>query len=256
MRDGPIGTKIRARSEDAAAHRGMVVHRRPVDRVAVVADNRAFGEALVGSLRRAGLTAAFCLPDADATAAVANELRPTVLLLVKGGDEDALLACVRTIRDVSSSVRVLLLVPNRVNGSAHLAQLANAAGILTLDVRLHDLVQAVKGVRTIPAAMERRPARPSPSGERGDSGLLERLTGRERQVLCELMGGASGEEIAAKLRISHNTVRTHVQNILTKLGAHTRLEAAAIGLQAGLRPSPRVRLPLEPTEVRPSEVRS
>lgn len=55
-----------------------------------------------------------------------------------------------------------------------------------------------------------------------------RLTLRERQVLDCLASGAGRSEAAARLNISVNTVRTHMQNIMTKLGAHSTLEAIAM----------------------------
>lgn len=60
------------------------------------------------------------------------------------------------------------------------------------------------------------------------------LTPREIDVLRELAAGHSTEAIADELGLSVNTVRNHVQSVLTKLGAHSRLEAVAIGLRAGL----------------------
>jgi len=64
--------------------------------------------------------------------------------------------------------------------------------------------------------------------------LIKQLTERERQVLQLLAEGSSGVQIAARLSISPNTVRTHVQSILTKLQVHSRLEAAAFAVRHGL----------------------
>lgn len=63
---------------------------------------------------------------------------------------------------------------------------------------------------------------------------IARLTRRERDVLSLLAGGARTEAIAETLVISPQTARTHVQNILGKLGVHSRLEAAALVNQAGM----------------------
>ena len=64
-----------------------------------------------------------------------------------------------------------------------------------------------------------------------DSFALADLTPRERQVLALLTEGATSERIADRLGISRNTVRTHIQNIRTKLGVTTRLEAAAVAMR-------------------------
>lgn len=63
---------------------------------------------------------------------------------------------------------------------------------------------------------------------RNDDMPAARLTLRERQVLDCLASGAGRSEAAARLNISVNTVRTHIQNIMTKLDAHSTLEAIAM----------------------------
>jgi DNA-binding NarL/FixJ family response regulator len=60
------------------------------------------------------------------------------------------------------------------------------------------------------------------------------LTAREQQVLRAMSTGAGGQEIAMQLGISPNTVRTHVQSILTKLGVHTSLAAVTLARRAGI----------------------
>jgi DNA-binding NarL/FixJ family response regulator len=60
------------------------------------------------------------------------------------------------------------------------------------------------------------------------------LTSRERQVLRLLIQGASNKDVAKRLDIRSNTVRTHVQNLLAKLRVHTRLEAVTLAIRAGL----------------------
>ena len=64
--------------------------------------------------------------------------------------------------------------------------------------------------------------------------LWERLTPREQEVLAHLAHGKSGDDIAETLHIAPLTVRTHVRNLMSKLGAHSRLEAVAFGLKYGL----------------------
>jgi DNA-binding NarL/FixJ family response regulator len=63
---------------------------------------------------------------------------------------------------------------------------------------------------------------------------LAMLTARERDVLAAMVAGQSREEIADQLEISSNTVRTHMQNILGKLGVHSSLAAVAVARRAGL----------------------
>jgi two-component system nitrate/nitrite response regulator NarL len=63
---------------------------------------------------------------------------------------------------------------------------------------------------------------------------LAALTPRERQVLTLLIAGATNKEMAKRLSIRSNTVRTHVQSVLTKLRVHTRLGAATLAMRRGL----------------------
>lgn len=64
---------------------------------------------------------------------------------------------------------------------------------------------------------------------------LSRLTRREREVLALLADGADNDRIAKALFISPHTARTHVQNLIGKLGVHSRLEAAMLLTQNGMR---------------------
>ena len=54
------------------------------------------------------------------------------------------------------------------------------------------------------------------------------LTPRERQVLNCMAEGAGRSEVAARLHVSVNTVRTHLQNLMAKLGVHSSVEAVAL----------------------------
>jgi PAS domain S-box-containing protein len=71
-------------------------------------------------------------------------------------------------------------------------------------------------------------------GEPGSGNDLGALTRRERQVLDHLSAGRTTREIATLMSISVPTVRSHVEHILNKLHAHSRLEAVAIGRRLGL----------------------
>ncbi len=64
--------------------------------------------------------------------------------------------------------------------------------------------------------------------------LWERLTPREQEILSHLAEGKSGNIIAEELNIAPLTVRTHVRNLMSKLGVHSRLEAVAFGVRNGL----------------------
>lgn len=66
-----------------------------------------------------------------------------------------------------------------------------------------------------------------------DDHRLQRLTVREREVLRYMVAGYGRARIAEKMAVSVNTVRTHAQNILSKLEVHSSLEAVSVALQCG-----------------------
>lgn len=71
----------------------------------------------------------------------------------------------------------------------------------------------------------------------GTPQLITQLTAREQQVLSLMVSGLDRNGIAEKLNQSPNTVRTHIRNVIVKLDCHSAIEAVAVGLRAGLRPS-------------------
>ena len=114
---------------------------------------------------------------------------------------------------------------------------AGFRGYLTKDLRISVLSQALRAALagetvTLPGGRRARPRPAAP--DRFIELLSSSLTSREREVLQLLAQGYRGKDIAAGLGISVNTVRTHVQSILTKLQVHSRLEAAAFAVRHGL----------------------
>jgi two-component system NarL family response regulator len=106
---------------------------------------------------------------------------------------------------------------------------AGARGYLLKGMSVDELIDAIQAVHhgrsKIPPAVAER--------------LAERLSGnalteRETEVLKNIVGGKSNREIAAALFISEATVKTHINNLLSKLGATDRTQAARIALQRGI----------------------
>lgn len=93
----------------------------------------------------------------------------------------------------------------------------------------HDIAHLVTAVRDVQAG--RTPTAPAPVTA---APSLPELTDREREVLLLLTAGASNDAMAEALSISPHTVRTHVQNLLAKLGVQNRLAAAAVARRSGL----------------------
>jgi len=151
---------------------------------------------------------------------------------------------VETARMIAESVpwcRIVILGGKEDEALMMEALEAGASGYLTEEAALGDLVEAARAVfrgealvppRLLATLLNKliRHRR-----ERDEAIiLLSRLTRRERQVLAMLARGADNRAIADALTISPDTARTHIQNLLGKLGVHSRLEAAAFAVRRGL----------------------
>ena len=130
--------------------------------------------------------------------------------------------------------RVIALAQAPQIGAVAEAMSSGAYGFITVNdsiARVRAAIQDVcAGGYALPRLAASRPAPASPAG----LNPRDRLTVRETQVLRLLAEGRNTTEIAAEIGVSINTTRTHVQNILTKLGVHSRLEAAAYAANNGL----------------------
>ncbi|MCL6736168.1 response regulator [Streptomyces neyagawaensis] len=119
---------------------------------------------------------------------------------------------------------------------------AGASGFLLKDVRRDDLAHAVRVVArgdsllapSVARRLVEQYTRPAASRSRRPDPRLDALTGRERQTLLLLARGLSNAEIAAELVVSDHTVKTHVGNVLAKLGLRDRIQAVICAYETGL----------------------
>lgn len=119
---------------------------------------------------------------------------------------------------------------------------AGCSGFLTKDRAAVEVANAVRHAAAGEALISpRQLARLLPKLNRNYRALGSDLTDREREILVLLAKGLANSVIAGQLHLSINTVRNYVQAILTKLGAHSKLEAVATGVREGL-----VEYPTEP----------
>jgi len=183
--------------------------------------------------------------DGAEAVALTRALHPDVVLLdvrmpVMDGIEAA--------RQVSAEggSRILMLTTFDVDEYVYDALYAGASGFLLKDVRRDDLVHAVRVVaagdsllapsvtrRLIADVTSRRPARGGDPAA-APSARLDVLTPRERETLLLIAQGASNAEIAAQLFVTEHTVKTHVSNILMKLGMRDRVHAVIFAYDSGL----------------------
>lgn len=160
-----------------------------------------------------------------------STLLPDAAVLSTGVQETGGIAACEQIREAELPVRVLVLAETADPNTLVRAMEAGADGFVSRDARLDDIVQAVRAVAggesSIPPRMLGRLLRELVTRRREHDAVLERfsrLSRREREVVALLGEGCGGPEIAAALVISPHTARTHVQNVLSKLGVHSRVE--------------------------------
>ena len=163
--------------------------------------------------------------------------RPPVLALVDLGlpDRSGLAVGQDILRD-SSETKVVVLTALNDQRTVRRAFQAGFHGYITKDTPVATFGASVRSVLRGQLVFPNGASNSGPrEGGVGDAQLLAgQLTSRERDVLGLLVQGMSGEEIADHLGISPNTVRTHVQSILTKLQVHSRLEAATFAVRHGV----------------------
>jgi DNA-binding NarL/FixJ family response regulator len=179
--------------------------------------------------------------DGGAAVALVAELTPDVILLdIRMPGMDGIEAT-RQIVASGSRTRILVLTTFDLDEYVHGAIRAGASGFLLKDVRPPDLVDAIRVVASGnallgPAAVARLLARfpPASTSATPDPGLVGTLTEREAEILRLLACGLSNAEIASTLVVSETTVKTHVSNLLRKLGVRDRVQAVIAAFDAGL----------------------
>ncbi|MFI1256921.1 response regulator [Streptomyces netropsis] len=178
---------------------------------------------------------------AEAVEAVRRHTPDVVLLDIRmprmDGIEAARTVCAET------DCKVVMLTTFDQDDYVYEALHAGASGFLLKDVRRDDLVHAVRVVvagdsllapsvaRRLVADFTRR-AVAVPAADPSEE--LGALTARERETLVLLGRGLSNAEIAAALVVSEHTVKTHVSNVLSKLGLRDRIQAVICAYETGL----------------------
>jgi DNA-binding NarL/FixJ family response regulator len=145
-------------------------------------------------------------------------------------------AAIAEMRRRFPSVQVVVLTSFGEIERVHAALHEGAAGYLLKDAGPGEIAAALqaaaRGEVFLDAAVARRLAQEIRSPRSG----LRSLTAREREILRLVAEGRSNKEIAAVLVISERTARTHVSNLLGKLGLASRTQAALLAIREGLVP--------------------
>ncbi|WP_028797625.1 response regulator transcription factor [Streptomyces purpureus] len=235
-------------------------------RVLVVDDHRIFAESLAAALAAepdvdvsaagSGPAALRCLEragaegrrfdvmlvDADLGAGAA----PAVARPVPDGPDPLVdgISLVTGVRSGQPAVRMVVLAEKDDPRRAALALQAGASGWVAKDCSLQRLLTVIRGVLRdethLPPALLTGVLRELTAARKHrteSEQLVESLTPREREVLRCMVAGLGRKAVAERLFLSPHTVRTHMQNVLGKLGVHSTLAAVALARRAGVGPA-------------------
>lgn len=208
---------------------------RPMLRVMLVDDHRFVRGAIRQALTAPDVEVVGEAATAEEALRMAPELRPDVLLIDIDLPGMNGLRLLRELRPRLPDSKFVMLTVSTTQTDVLEAVRLGAVGYLTKDLDSDALLRSIRGVRDGDLAMPRRLAartmRDLVEGvgsrvmDRGTPGL-DALSPREEEILRLLTDGLTDREIGEGLTISTRTVETHVSNILRKLDARNRAEAA------------------------------
>jgi two-component system, NarL family, nitrate/nitrite response regulator NarL len=203
-------------------------------RVLVVDDHALFTDAILPSLREMEWEVVAVVHRGEDAIETALREKPDLVMVDLGLPDMAGIAVGTRILEALPDTRVIALTGRSDPEAVKEAQAAGFHGFLTKDVPLPRFPEALSAVLRGEVVTFRRPvveSRPLTPVDRDAKLLASQLTPREREVLALLVEGNDNAQIARRLSVSANTVRTHVQSILTKLGVRSRLQAAAFAVR-------------------------
>jgi len=158
-----------------------------------------------------------------------SALTPDVAVVDQQSANGSLPSLVSSLRSSLPGITIVLLAERADDDAKQAALAAGCHGIVGKDQAAETLVAVLCDARGVAV----------PRGGQGEPAAeafvpILRLTVREREVLRLLAAGLSTPRIGTHLQIAHNTARAHVQRVIEKLGAHSKLEAVALARQAGI----------------------
>ncbi len=177
--------------------------------------------------------------DGRQAVSLARELHPDVVLMdIRMPVLDGIEAT-RQLRTASQSPRVLVLTTFDLDDYVYDALRAGASGFLLKDATPAQILAAVRVVGAgdallAPSVTRRLIAEFAARAKLTAPPELDRLTAREREVLLLVASGLTNAEIAGRLYLAEQTVKSHVSSILLKLGLRDRVQAVILAYESGL----------------------
>jgi len=210
-------------------------------RVIMIDDHALFRVGLQGLLEQRNIEVIAAIADGDEGIRLAQEQKPDVILLDLRMPDNSGLDILSKIRENNIDIPVTILTTSNEEQDLREALNRGAQGYLLKDMEPDELVGAlrdiVKGKNVVAQNMTdvlTRMAQGKSAESNVDAAFAD-LTPRETEILSLLAEGQSNKVIARNLGISDGTVKLHVKAILRKLNIHSRVEAAVIAVEKGLR---------------------
>jgi NarL family two-component system response regulator LiaR len=209
--------------------------------VVIADDHRSFGEALEVALdKERDLRVIEVVTDGEAAVESAAKAQPDVVLMdlqMPGIDG---VEATRRIHDETTGTAVIILSGHNDDVSLARAIQAGARGYLRKTEAVGGLAEAIRRAHRgeplhtsaeVEESLRKLRRRRALDGNLAQR--IERLTPRETEILQRMADGDTSEKIARELGMSKHTLRTHTQNVLTKLGVHSKLDAIVAALRYG-----------------------
>ena len=221
-------------------------------RIVLCDENRILCEALAAGLKARGHEVVSIVTTApDGVQAVAAQQPDVCLLDLRFHGLPEGVAAARTIRKYHPGTKVLVLSAVTDPATVARALEGGVAGFLRKDRDVGHIADALDIVAKGGLVIDETPrwARNRTAMTREQPG--HELTPRETEVLHRIVAGQDTARMVREMDIATSTLQTYVKNVLAKLGAHSRLEAAALARREGLPGDPYIRLAAPSTETVP-----
>lgn len=204
-------------------------------RILIVEDHKLFAEAILANLQKEGAEVLGIAGTGKDALEQVRSSNPDLCLVDVGLPDRDGIELAEDIREACPDTKIVMLTGLRDPAAVERALRAGFHGYITKDMPLHRFLPALSaamdGQVVIPHASTAPREFASNAEQREAWFRAKHLTSREWDVLALLVEGADSATISKSLAVSPNTVRTHVQNILMKLQAHSRLEAATFAVR-------------------------
>lgn len=205
-------------------------------RVVICDDHRLLLEALATALASRGYTVEALATTPDEAVLAVARLDPDLLLLDLRFPDGQGLEAARQVLNRHPRTRVVVLTGNDDPVALRTALDLGVSGYVLKGERLEAICAALEAAARGETSVQRsllRQIRRTPDVPQQRRPVQD-LTAREQEVLDLLREGLDTQQIVERLVVSQSTVRTHVQNILSKLGVHSRLQAVALAADGSL----------------------